>query len=1025
MSSTFGPYQLIRKIAQGGMAEVFLATRQGEIGGFSKQVAIKRIYEHLAEDPELITMFFDEGRIAARLTHSNIAQIYDLGQIDGCFYLAMEFVSGCDLRSLCERGLKAGNFIPLPMAARVIASAASGLHYAHSRPDDRGRPLNIVHRDVSPQNILISMDGEIKMCDFGIAKAEARMTQTQTGQFKGKFAYMSPEQVLGEGGVIDRRSDIFSLGIVLYEITVCTRLFRGKNDYDTIRMVAEADVTPPTQVRQGFPPDLERIILKALSRRPEHRYQTAEQMQIDLDEWLLEHRAKTSPVHISRYMNQIFPELVERNNTSLSTQQLQAPEELAMAASQLTMQDRTQDNFHVGSVANEYADADATGEIDVNKFRTALENDQSVGDAYAQAVSQQPAPQVVQPRGHHISAQWSSTPPADFSDDGDETRITSLDKALLSGLDEDIDHMTRETPRLLQEELRHSLSSASPVQAQNQWSPQPVTQPTAQRTEPSSGQWQGPDSYAQSSGHWSSVTEDIHPHAQKREAPQQQWPSEPLRSPQPQMQPQAQPQPQVPQPQAPQPQAQPHYQPQPQAQQSGHYVPDAQPSGQWPQSQAPSTPQAPQPSVQWPQQPHQPALQPSYAPQQPVQAQPQQQFAAQAHQPTPALDSPASSWDVEGTSASMQYDINALQKGSNRKKILSALAVIAGLGIVVAVIAIVGIDRPPTELTNEIETIDESLLVTPPPEPIARTSTSITTEPAGAHVIINGVLVSGQTPGDFELAAGKPNDVVLMLAGRETRRISLGSGDTIDGTIALNEAGDIDPERASSIAVVSEPLGALVFHNGVQIGPAPVTLSGLNPDAPHHIMLTAPDYHAYSAMMQPIVGEKDSLRGVLEPTTLKSREFVVDLSLETIPRGATVSINGKPSGQSPTLFRADRHAHYTITYEAPNYIPLTRQVETREVGTLMIRPRLTSLTREKGTISMRVPSSTQDVYLGNNQYKLKDLKKVELSEGSYPIVIMTKDGKRHETTFEVIPKTNTAYRFQILNGKPRVSIVGK
>ena len=139
MTSTFGPYQLIRKLAQGGMAEVFLASRQGEIGGFSKQVAIKRIYEHLAEDPELITMFFDEGRIAARLNHSNIVQIYDLGQIDGCFYIAMEFVNGCDLRSLCERGLKASNFLPLPMAVKIAAASASGLHYAHTRVDEHGR----------------------------------------------------------------------------------------------------------------------------------------------------------------------------------------------------------------------------------------------------------------------------------------------------------------------------------------------------------------------------------------------------------------------------------------------------------------------------------------------------------------------------------------------------------------------------------------------------------------------------------------------------------------------------------------------------------------------------------------------------------------------------------------------------------------------------------------------------------------------------------------------------------------------
>jgi serine/threonine protein kinase len=312
MTERLGSYELVKKIAQGGMAEVFLANQIGDLAGFSRQIAIKRIYPHLAHEPDLITMFYDEARIASRLNHPNIAQIYELGEERGYFYIAMEFVHGCDLRSLCEHGIKRANFLPLNLAVRIIADAAAGLHYAHTRLDERGKPMNIVHRDISPQNILVGMNGAVKLCDFGIAKAESRMSHTRTGQFKGKFAYMSPEQVIGDGRPLDHRSDIFSLGIVLYEITVCTRLFRARNDYETIKLVTDATVPRPTAARADFPPDLERIILRALSKDPALRYQTAEQLQSDLEDWLLDHRARTSAMHIARYMGEVLPELVEQ-----------------------------------------------------------------------------------------------------------------------------------------------------------------------------------------------------------------------------------------------------------------------------------------------------------------------------------------------------------------------------------------------------------------------------------------------------------------------------------------------------------------------------------------------------------------------------------------------------------------------------------------------------------------------------------------------------------------------------------------
>jgi len=307
MSERFGQYELVQRIAQGGMAEIFLATRKGDLGGFEKQVAIKRIFQHLTGREETVNMFFDEARIAATLHHPNIVQVYDLGEVDGYFYIAMEFVRGTDLRRVCRRGLERDRYLPTEIAVHVVAQTAAGLHYAHTRTDEAGRPRNIVHRDISPQNILLSMDGHVKICDFGIAKAENRLARTRTGQFKGKLSYMSPEQFNGEE--VDARSDVFNLGIVLYEITLARRLFDAKTDFERMRQIANAHVTPPSDVRSDFPPGLERIILKALRHDPDERFQTAEEVQLALEDWLHEEGAKVGSVEVGEYMADVFPEL--------------------------------------------------------------------------------------------------------------------------------------------------------------------------------------------------------------------------------------------------------------------------------------------------------------------------------------------------------------------------------------------------------------------------------------------------------------------------------------------------------------------------------------------------------------------------------------------------------------------------------------------------------------------------------------------------------------------------------------------
>src|SRR5439155_8787101 len=234
----FGQYELLEKIASGGMAELFRARRTG-VEGFQKIVAIKKILPHIADNDEFITMFADEAKLAAQLNHPNIVHIFDLGKIEaGGYFIAMEYVEGRDLRSILQSGHDLGAPLPTPLAVYVASKIAAALDYAHRRRDSEGRELNIVHRDVSPPNILISYEGDIKLCDFGIAKAASKASQTQSGALKGKVQYMSPEQAWGKA--LDRRSDLFSLGAVLFEMLTEQKLFRGDSDLTVLEKVRAA-----------------------------------------------------------------------------------------------------------------------------------------------------------------------------------------------------------------------------------------------------------------------------------------------------------------------------------------------------------------------------------------------------------------------------------------------------------------------------------------------------------------------------------------------------------------------------------------------------------------------------------------------------------------------------------------------------------------------------------------------------------------------------------------------------------------
>ncbi len=299
----FGKYFLVRKLAEGGMAEIFLAKQVG-VEGFEKNVVIKRMLQHLSSVTDFVNMFLDEARLATRLAHPNIVQINDLGHADGCYYISMEYLAGEDFSTLLRTSARRREYVPLNVSLKVLAEAAHGLHYAHEFTDAKGNPMNVVHRDISPSNIFISYTGQVKVLDFGIARAESRVTNTTAGIVKGKYQYMSPEQA--RSGQVDRRADIYSLGVSLYEACTNTRPFARDNDLAILNAVLNNDYKSPHEARPDLPEEVERIIVKALAPEVADRYQTAAEFARDLEIYLQAHTSVEGGMGMAAFMTAFF-----------------------------------------------------------------------------------------------------------------------------------------------------------------------------------------------------------------------------------------------------------------------------------------------------------------------------------------------------------------------------------------------------------------------------------------------------------------------------------------------------------------------------------------------------------------------------------------------------------------------------------------------------------------------------------------------------------------------------------------------
>ncbi|HWU90059.1 MAG TPA: protein kinase, partial [Kofleriaceae bacterium] len=354
-----GPYLVYEQIGAGGMATVHRAEQRG-FAGFRRVVALKRLHANVAADPELLRSFVHEARLASYLRHTNVAQTFDLGKVDDTYFIAMEFVPGPTLGQLMRQCTAAAGQIPLPIVLSIVIQICDALDHAHNLCDDAGKPLGIIHRDVSPSNVIVSNTGIVKLIDFGIAKAAGSNVHTQTGMIKGKFGYIAPEYLTGQ---LDARSDLFGVGVIIHELLAGRPLFLGRNDFETLSRLREMPIPPPSRFNASVTPDLEDIVMTALQRDPDLRWQSAGAMRTALHNVLRDLNFVIVNQQIYDWVEWAFSQLPQTESTALlrAIDALDAPSVLIdiQPPAPAGAADRAADPFAATAAAPTVAERDA------------------------------------------------------------------------------------------------------------------------------------------------------------------------------------------------------------------------------------------------------------------------------------------------------------------------------------------------------------------------------------------------------------------------------------------------------------------------------------------------------------------------------------------------------------------------------------------------------------------------------------------------------------------------------------------
>jgi serine/threonine-protein kinase len=435
VSSSFGDYTLLERLAVGGMAEVFLGKQRG-IAGFEKLCAVKRILPEFSANAEFVAMFVNEAKIAARLSHPNIVHIFNFGRIGDHYFIAMEYVHGENLTRIMDRATTLQLRIPPPLAAMILARVCSGLHHAHRAVGDDGKPLGIVHRDVSPQNIVISYEGDVKIADFGIAKAIAVSPQVTGANLKGKLAYLSPEQV--SGTPLDGRCDVFSAGVVLFELLAGRMLFGTSPPQAIFEAIAKLDAAAAVASIPDLDQRLGAVLVRALEPRVERRFATAEEMQAGLDEYLRQSGEGASTLQLANFMRLLFKDKLEpASGTPSALEHLDTPVEVARpgAAQHTALDLRDFPRWRIPLVAALVAVFLAAGLVAVSKIRTRRALSAEIAAALAEAAA--PADAVAHFRqAFELSEEARTQHAAEYADALMRTGQALLEKGPSSAADD-------------------------------------------------------------------------------------------------------------------------------------------------------------------------------------------------------------------------------------------------------------------------------------------------------------------------------------------------------------------------------------------------------------------------------------------------------------------------------------------------------------------------------------------------------------------------------------------------------------
>jgi tRNA A-37 threonylcarbamoyl transferase component Bud32 len=474
--SSFGKYEILLHLASGGMADIFLSRARG-IHGFEKLAIIKRVRQDRALDKKMVDLFLDEARLAASLQHPNIVQVYEFGIVEGSYFLAMEYVHGEDAHALLKRMRETSSAIPLAEVLTIAVGVCQGLHYAHECMGPSGQHLGIVHRDISPSNVLVSYDGAVMITDFGIAMATGRSTRTTTGTVRGKLSYMSPEQC--RGLPLDRRSDIFAVGILLHELSTGQPLFPGAADFDVMKAVVEEPIPAPSTGMPGYPPELERIVMKALARHPADRYATARELQLDLERFAVEHKLAISSARLAGFMQESFADRIAAWRERVAARAPSAEVEIVEATAPMTTRvDATPPaavrRRRIGSVVAAVCALAAIGVVAQRRLATshvAVAPPKSVVAPVSKATPPAPAPAPAAPTPPPTTVAAPTPPPATAAARAATARSTHSPVAPIRH--RHTQHETRPATK--------SVATPTAPHAQPEWNPEDGLPPGAPR----------------------------------------------------------------------------------------------------------------------------------------------------------------------------------------------------------------------------------------------------------------------------------------------------------------------------------------------------------------------------------------------------------------------------------------------------------------------------------------------------------------------------------------------------------------